>query len=101
MLSVMITKFYHREGFAESEVHFTNRNLGFHICTMSVYMLHPLSPFFNQLFQYFDNFGQFNYVDFPDMKMEYVSKEYSQHLTFYVNLETGKIVSVHLEGYTE
>lgn len=41
------------------------------------------------------------YSDFPDMKMEYKSREYSQYLTFYINLETEKIVSVHLEGYPE
>lgn len=35
------------------------------------------------------------------MQMEYESREFSQYLTFYVNLETEKIVSVHLEGYTE
>ena len=41
------------------------------------------------------------YSDFPDMKMQYESREFSQYLTFYVNLETEKIVSVYLEGYTE
>lgn len=41
------------------------------------------------------------YSDFPDMQMQYESREFSQYLTFYVNLETEKIVSVHLEGYTE
>ena len=41
------------------------------------------------------------YSDFPDMQMQYESREFSQYLTFYANLETEKIVSVHLEGYTE
>lgn len=41
------------------------------------------------------------YSDFPDMVMEYKSRELSQYLTFYVNLETEKIVAVHLEGYTQ
>lgn len=41
------------------------------------------------------------YSDFPDMKMVYESRELSQYLTFYVNLETEKIVAVHLEGYPQ
>lgn len=41
------------------------------------------------------------YSDFPDMVMEYESRELSQYLTFYVNLETEKIVAVNLEGYPE
>lgn len=42
-----------------------------------------------------------SYSDFPDIMMIYKSKELSQYLTFYVNLETEKIVSVHLEGYPQ
>lgn len=42
-----------------------------------------------------------SYSDFPDIMMTYKSKELSQYLTFYVNLETERIVSVHLEGYPQ
>jgi hypothetical protein len=41
------------------------------------------------------------YSEFPDMRIEYDSKELSQYLIFYVNLETEKIVSVQVEGYVD
>lgn len=41
------------------------------------------------------------YSDFPDAVLLYESAEYSQYITFCVNLETEKIVSVKIEGYTD
>ena len=41
------------------------------------------------------------YKDYPDLKMTYMNDQFSQYLNLVINLDTGKITRLSIEGYTE